>query len=184
MAILRTRVMLATAVAGMVQDPRIGVTSLIDNQNGPKLLGQYASVSYPSSTAIGRDEQRLRNQDAADGTDLIETSMGFRQLMFSIVILREDAVDAAERIRLSVRKHWARAHMLERGMALSHVGPTRDITISLDAEREQRGQFDVFYNTVQSLEDVLHSIERVDIQGQFESRFVNHRQESIIRRAN
>lgn len=168
---IKTRKTLAKAVAATISDPRIGIPVLIDNQNGPAgVNGQYVSVGFPDSTAIGRDTNRYAN-DTVGGVDLIETSSGFRELRFSIHIFKDEAVDSAELIRISFRQHWARQFMLGFGMALSRVSILRDLTEAVNAGREQRAQFDVFYNTVQSIEDIVLAIESVDITGIYEGDF-------------
>lgn len=176
MSVFRTRVALATAVAAMIEDTRIGITALIDNQNGPKRLGQYVSVGYPLALHVGEDEQQYRNQTGPGEVDLNETSMGFRELRFSVTVLRnndsgDSAVDAAERIRTVVRKAWAKEFMLARGMALARTGEVRDITETEDAEREQRGNVELFYNTIQCISDVVLAIEGLDITGNYQRQF-------------
>lgn len=187
MSVFRTRVALATAVAALLEDTRIGITSLIDNQNGPKRLGQYASVGYPLAMHVGRDEQRYTNQTGMGQQDLDETSMGFRQLRFSVTVLRnadggDSAVDAVERIRTSVKKAWAKEFMLARGMALSHTGEIRDITETEDAEREQRGNVELFYNTIQCIADTVLAIEGLDIIGNYRQQF--HDYDTLIQLRN
>lgn len=171
---IKTRETLSKALASVIQDARIGVPSVIDNQNGPAgVNGQFASIGFPMSLNVGRDEQRFTD-DTDGGVDLIETSSGFRELMFSVQIFKEEAVDSAEIARVSLRKHWARQIMLGFGMAFSRISAVRDITATQDAGREQRAQFDVYYNTIQSLTDIVLAIESVDITGTFEGSFHDH----------
>ena len=85
---IKTRKTLAKAVAAVIDDPRIGVPVLIDNQSGTAgINGQYASVGFPDSTGIGRDSQKFTN-DTIGNVDLVETSFGFRELRFSIQVFR------------------------------------------------------------------------------------------------
>lgn len=171
---IKTRKTLSKALASVIQDARIGVTSVINNQNGPAgVNGQFASIGYPMSLNIGQDEQRYID-DTIGNVDMVETSSGFRELMFSVHVFKEEAVDSAELIRLSLRKHWARQIMLGFGMSFSRIGAVRDITATQDAGKEQRAQLDVYYNTIQSLTDIVLAIESVDITGVYEGSFHDH----------
>lgn len=171
---LKTRKTLAKAIAGVIQEPRIGVTALINNQNAPAgVNGQFASVGLPEILRVGKDEQRFEN-DTIGNVDVVETSSGFRELRFSVQVFKEEAVDSAEIIRLSFPKHWARQQLLAVGMAFSRTGAVRDLTQTVDAGREERAQFDVFYNTIQSITDIVLAIESLDITGTYEGNFHDH----------
>ncbi len=167
---ISTRKTLMKALTSLIEDSRIGTLSaIIANPGGPKPVGQFILVNLIELLSRGKDSNIYTNDMTSP--DMVETSSGFREAWFSVKIFREDAMDVAEAIRLNLRKQWARQFMLTFGMALSRSTDIRDLSTPDDAERTQEAQFDVYYNTVQTLTDIVLSIESIEISGMYRGQF-------------
>jgi hypothetical protein len=145
----------------------IGDDAILSFQDGPKMPGQFVVVSVPSNRPVGQLEVRYRN-DSVDG--LKEVLSTTREVMYSIDVARDGAqtaADRAEELRILIHGSKARQQMLTYGLGLKSVGEVRDLTMPVDAAQEPRFQFDVFYTTVQTIEETILSIESVEITGQF-----------------
>lgn len=149
---------------------QIGEDSILSWQDGPKQQGQFVVVQVVSSRPVGQEEVRYRNDTASP--DVIETVYGKRELMYSVEVYRNSetsqAADRAEELRLRVHGTAFRYAMLNYGLGLVRVSDVRDLTNSVDAAAEARFGFDVFYNTVQTVEDTVLAIESVVITGTFQ----------------
>jgi hypothetical protein len=146
----------------------IGEDAVLSFQDGPKMPGQFVVVEVPSNRPVGQLEVRYRNQ----GEELMEVLSTTRDVMYSINVARnsetQTAADRAEELRIKIHGNVARQHMLGYGLGLKSVGEVRDLTTPVDAAQEPRFQFDVFYTTVQTIEETILSIESITITGQFQ----------------
>lgn len=149
----------------------IGDDAVLSFQDGPKLRGQFIVVQVANKRPIGQAEIRYRNEPT--GPDVIEQVAAARDLMYSIDVVRNSdthtAADRAEELQLRLHSSAARQEMLGYGLALTRISDTRDLTGGVDAAAEPRFGFDVFYNTVQTIEETILSIESVTITGHFQS---------------
>lgn len=154
----------------------LGATAVLAYADGVKQLGQFMVVTTPSVVPVGQAEVRYRNQTA--GLDLDETVYAMHEVMYSVEVYRnsptEDAGTTAETLRLRLHGTPARQHMLGYGLAFKSIGQVRDLTTPVDAAQEPRFQFDAYYTVVQSLADVVLSIESVDIHAAYRSAFSEH----------
>lgn len=161
----------------------IGPAAVLAYQDGVKLPGQFYTVLVPANTPVGRAERREANDP--DSPDILETIAGFREVMYSVTVLRDEpaddgftALDRAEELRMKMHSSAAREHMLGYGLALASVSAVRDLTQVEDAAQEPRAQFDLVYHAVQTLSSVVRAIESIDIIGHYEGAF--HYHESTI----
>lgn len=156
----------------------LGDTAVLSYEDGVKLRGQFTVVAVPANTPIGQAERRYQNQLVGVGVDVIETISAFREVMYTVNVYRDDgdftAKDVAEDVRLRLQRTSARQHMLGYGLAYSRISEVRDLTTPVDAAQEPRAQFDVFYNLVQTLDEVVLSIESIDIQASYQGAFSEH----------
>lgn len=147
----------------------IGADAVLSFQDGPKLQGQFVVVQVANKRPIGQAEIRYRNESA--GPDLIEQVALSRELMYSVDVVRNStltAADRAEEIQLRLHSNAVRQEMLAYGLAFTRISDTRDLTGGVDAAAEARFGFDVFYTTVQTIEATILSIESVEITGHFQ----------------
>lgn len=163
----------------------IGENAVLSFQEGVKLKGQFFVVAVPSKAPIGQAEIRYRNE----GLDLVETTSTLREIMYSVQVYRDakgedapTAADAAEELRVRLQGTRARQHMLSFGLAFSRYGEIRDLTTPVDASQEPRFQFDVYYNIVQSITDVILSIESIDINASYQGAFHHHNHTIEVRK--
>lgn len=151
----------------------IGGDAVLSFQDGPKMQGQFVVVQVPRNTPIGQLEIRYKNQPV--GLDLIEQLQTLRKVMFTVDAVRDatlTASDRAEELRIKVHSSAARQELLSYGLALTSVSEVRDLTApGVDAAAEPRFGFDVFYSTVQTIEEVVLSIESIDITGHYRGQF-------------
>jgi hypothetical protein len=151
----------------------IGEDAVLSFQDGPKMQGQFVVVQVPRNSPIGQLEIRYRNEP--NGQDVIEQLRTMRQVMFTVDAMRDGlqtASDRAEELRIKVHSSAARQQLLSYGLALTSVSEVRDLTApGVDAGSEPRFGFDVFYNTVQTIEEVVLSIESIDIYGHYRGQF-------------
>lgn len=149
---------------------QIGADSILSWQDGPKMQGQFVVVQVVSTRPIGQEEVRYKNDP--NSLDVIETVYGKRELMYSVEVYRNSettqAADRAELLRLKMCSTAFRYAMLSYGLGLVRVSEVRDRTNPVDAAAEARFGFDVFYNTVQTVEDTVLAIESVVITGIFQ----------------
>lgn len=156
-----------------------GTSVVLAHGEGAKERGQFVVVNVPLNTPIGLAELRYANQPAP-ARDVVETVSTFREVMFSVHVYRDlpndgaTAEDLAERIRLRIQQTSFRQAMLAYGLAFSAVTPVRDVTTALDAAQEPRAQFDVYFNTIQTLAEVILSIESIDIHASYQGAFKEH----------
>lgn len=152
----------------------IGPNAVLSYQDGVKLPGQFFTVAVPSNLPVGNAEIRYKNE----GRDLSEVTSSFREVMYSVQVVRDTpdltAADALAELRLRLQATRARQHMLGYGLGYSRIGEIRDLTGPVDAAQEPRFQFDVYYNTVQSITDVILSIESIDINANYQGAFHHH----------
>lgn len=162
----------------------LGPTAVLSYQDGVKLPGQFITVAVPTNTPIGQAERAYSNDPLSP--DLLEKISAFREVTYSVQVHRNlvdfTAADTAENIRLVLQATRARAHMLKFGLAYSKVSPTRDLTEMVDAAQEPRFQFEVTYNTVQTLTEVVTAIESIDITGRYQGAFVDHEETIQMRK--
>lgn len=147
----------------------IGDDAVLSFADGPKMLGQFIVVEVPVNRPVGQLEVRYRNEGADELKEVLSTT---RDVMYSINVARNSethtAADRAEELRIKLHGSAARQHMLGYGLGLKSVGEVRDLTTPVDAAQESRFQFDVFYTTVQTIEETILSIESVTITGHFQ----------------
>ncbi len=154
----------------------LGATAVLAYADGAKQRGQFMVVTTPSVVPVGQAEVRYRNNAA--GVDLDETVSAMREVMYSVEVYRnaeaEDAGTTAEKLWLKLHGVSAREHMLGYGLAFKSIGAIRDLTTPVDAAQEPRFQFDAYYTAIQTLEEVVLSIEGIDIHAAYRSAFSEH----------
>lgn len=158
----------------------IGDDAVLSFQDGPKMQGQFVVVQVPRNTPIGQLEIRYKNEPL--GPDVIEQLQTLRNVMFTVDAVRDAALtasDRAEELRIKVHSSAARQELLGYGLALTSVSEVRDLTApGVDAAAEPRFGFDVFYATVQTIEEVVLSIESININGHYRGQFTPY--DSVI----
>lgn len=147
----------------------IGESAVLSFSDGPKQLGQFVVVQVPRNAPVGQLEVRYRN--APGPVDVIEQLSTLREVMYSVSVVRDSptqtAADRAEELRILIHGSTCREQLLGYGLGLKSASEVRDLTMPNDAAAEPRFQFDVFYTTVQTIEETLLSIESIDINGHY-----------------
>jgi hypothetical protein len=151
----------------------IGDDAVLSFQDGPKMQGQFVVVQVPRNSPIGQLEIRYKNE--LGGLDVLEQLSTLRQVMFTVDAVRDGtqtAADRAEELRIKVHSSAARQELLGFGLALTSVSEVRDLTApGVNAAAEPRFGFDVFYAAVQTIEEVVLSIESIDINARYRGMF-------------
>lgn len=167
---------LAKMLCTILSDARIGQECRLEDQDATRPTGEYTTVGLPSLSSHGRDARKYRNQPSEDGTDLIESVVGMRMLRFSINFYRGDSATRAEMARMSFKATWAMEKWASVGMGFMRTTEVRNLSEMEDAGREKRHQFDVFFNTSQSIENVIYAINSIQVIGHYEGQFQEHTQ--------
>lgn len=148
---------------------QIGEDAVLSFQDGPKMQGQFVVVQVVSTRPIGQAAVTYKNDTASP--DLVETVSGPRELMYGVQVFRNGdlqlAADRAEELRLRLHSSAFREAMLAYGLGLVRVSEVRDLTVPIDAAAEPRFGFEVYYNTVQTVEATVLAIESITITGTF-----------------
>lgn len=163
----------------------LGEKAVLSYQDGTKLPGQFIVVGVPTNTPIGQVERRYK--DIVGGPDILEYINGFREIMYSVQVYREEEGklapnDQAELVRLYLQSSEGREEMMNYGLAFSRISEVRDLTQAVDSVQERRFQLDVFYNTVQTLEQIILSIESIDIIAVYQGAFATETQTIEVRK--
>ncbi len=140
------------------------------HQNAPKEAyaadnrGRYAVLTIVGGHQVGqRDEAVYRNQEPADGTDLVESLKGHRTLDISIDLVEGDVDQDMSTLLASVSSTKRQMAFQTAGIGFVRAGEIRNFSEILDSEWEDRRQVDAFFNTFEAFESVVEAIEEVEI---------------------
>ena len=149
-------------LASIVQE-QLGITAYIANPNTarPDVLS-LCSVRYFSSDAVGLDASEYL--ELVDPTyDLTERLTGMRELTYTLNFQKDNSSQNASQLRQSLRKSSVREKLiLEDVVYVSSTNPVNG-TEPVGDEFEERASMDVVVRTIMTTEDVINSIQELNI---------------------
>lgn len=150
----------------ILEEPEFSIKA---KQDAPRPITPYAVVDFISDTPIGWDEVKQSDQSGPSTKIDFEYS-GSREIMFSIMFLKDLAVDNARRVWVGLARESISSLFSLANIGLGKRSMVREISINLEGAWEERAQFDITLNTVGTDLDIVESIGSIDISGEFQAR--------------
>lgn len=141
-----------------------GSPCVIAEQNAPRPTGEYSTVLIVSRARFGWDSITYENQADPD-LDLVETIEGQRGLMVSFNFFRGDATMSAGRVKLLIQSSGNQEILKAAGLGLGESSEVREISEVVSKATEDRAQFDIEFNAVESGDVITRSILSAEIDG-------------------
>jgi len=145
-----------------------GYTIASRQEDAPRPQGAYAVVGFLASESIGREQRIFKDND--DNLDVTEYISGLRNITMSISFYRADATKNSRKARIALVRESIQALFSSAGVGMVNRSEVRDIDSPTDDGWEERAQFDLVLNTVATDQDIVRSIQALDIAGEFQSR--------------
>lgn len=137
-------------------------------QNAPRPEGSYASVNVSSISQIGWDESKL--EDRTEDPDIDNTVSGDRLIMISLQFYREGAKDNAHAVHIGLMRNFSIETFRAANLGFTKRSEVRGISEPLEDGWESRAQFDLYLSTVATDNEIIRSIEIIEIDGEFQTR--------------
>lgn len=141
---------------------------IIGNQNGVKLNGQYGTLYITDLGAQGRWDGNVYENNSSD-PDVTETIVGTRTLLVSVNVIRNNARSVLSKIDSGIHRTSSIQKLTELNLGLQSKSSIRDVSIDVEANREQRAQMDIFINATSVDSESVTSIESMTIDVTYET---------------
>ena len=102
--------------------------------------------------------------------DLTEYISGLRNITMSINFYRANAMDNSRKVRIGLVRESIQSLFSYAGVGLVSRSEVRDIDSPTDDGWEERSQFDLVLNTVATDQDIVRSIQAIDMASEFQYR--------------
>ena len=134
--------------------------------DAPRPIGPYADVMMISDINIGWEQRQLA--DRTEDVDINETISGLRETMMSTSFYRDSAIDNCRKVHIALLRESVQELFATVGVGLTTRSAVREISEALENGWEERAQFDITLNSVGTDEDIIRSIQSLDIAGTFQ----------------
>lgn len=141
------------------------------NQNGPRPAHPHCSVHTMAINSIGIEEQILTNRMA--DPDIDSRREGYREIMFSLNFYFANALNNAEQVKIGLTRNLILEFLRAADLGLANRSEVRAMSEALENGFEERAQFDFVLSAVGTDDDIITSIEAVDISGDFQTRGIS-----------
>lgn len=155
--LIRDSINLITGVAGY---------AIRGRQNSPIPTGAFASVYFMNMAKQGNEDSTYVN---LPGVDLTQTISGLRQLFFSVNFYRNNAYDNANKVMTGFKRDSIIELFRAANVGFSRVSQIRDLSDNASDGWEERAQFDLYVNAVGKDEDIITSIESMNIELEYQA---------------
>lgn len=145
-----------------------GYTIKAKQENAPRPQGAYAVVDFLASESLGWEQHIFK--DNTDNLDVTEYISGLRNITMSINFYRDNAMDNSRKVRIGLVRESIQSLFSSAGVGLVSRSGVRDIDSPTDDGWEERSQFDLVLNTVATDQDIVRSIQAIDMAGEFQYR--------------
>lgn len=137
--------------------------------DAPRPIGNYADVDMISDVNIGWEQRSLADQTGEGELDINETISGLRETMMSASFYRVSAVDNCRKVHIALLRESIQELFATAGVGLITRSAVRETTEALENGWEERAQFDITLSSVGTDEDIIRSIQSLNIAGKFET---------------
>lgn len=131
----------------------------------PGPVGLFGMVNIISITDVGNTDRVTYENEVTPGLDLIETVGGHRLLVVSINAFRDGAFDLINLVYNKLQRTSTIEHFNSIQLGYVSRSEIRDVTIPASGGLEERHQFDLVLHTVATDEEIVSSIESLQIIG-------------------
>ena len=145
-----------------------GYTIRSKQRDAPRPQGPYAVVAFVASESIGLEQRVFEDND--DNLDLTEKISGLRNITMSINFYRANATGNSRNARIGLVRESIQSLFSSAGVGLVSRSEVRDIDSPTDDGWEERSQFDLVLNTVATDQDIVKSIQAIDITSEVQYR--------------
>lgn len=135
-------------------------------QSAPRPTTPYAVVNFMTDNQVGWDQNTYENNI---DDDLDVTTEGFREIMFSIDFLKDNAYDNARKVRTAIVRESVQQAFRALGVGLGLRSEVRDLSVALEGNYEERAQFTIVLHAIGVDTDIINSIMFVNISGIFDN---------------
>lgn len=150
-----------------------GFTIKAKQQNAPRPKGAYADVDIISDLGLGWDQ--YDRKDNAQDLDITTTTQQLRQITLSVNFYRDDAVDKARKVQQALCRETIQSIFTQAKAALIRRSEVREISSTLENTWEERAQFDILLSVVGTDQEIIRSIQSVDIPAEYQTGDVNYK---------
>lgn len=141
------------------------------NQNAPRLQTPHCSVHTMTIKSVGIEQKVLIDRIA--DPDLDETREGYREIMFSLNFYFDNAMDNAEQVKIGLTRNSILEFLKAADLGLANRSEVRAISEPLETGFEERAQFDFVLSAIGTDDDIITSIETLNIIGDFQTRGIS-----------
>ena len=145
-----------------------GYTIKAKQEDAPRPQGAYAVVDFLASESLGWEQRIFEDND--DNLDLTENISGLKNITMSINFYRANAMDNSRKVRIGLVRESIQSLFSSAGVGLVIRSEVRDIDSPTDDGWEDRSQFDLVLNTVATDQDIVRSIQAIDMASEFQYR--------------
>jgi hypothetical protein len=145
-----------------------GYTIKAKQEDAPRPQGAYAVVDFLASESLGWEQRIFK--DNVDNLDVTEYISGLRNITMSINFYRANAMDNSRKVRIGLVRESIQSLFSSAGVGLVSRSEVRDIDSPTDDGWEERSQFDLVLNTVATDQDIVKSIQAIDITSEVQYR--------------
>ena len=145
-----------------------GYTIKTKQEGAPRPQGAYAVVDFLASESLGWEQRIFK--DNVDNLDVTEYISGLRNITMSINFYRANAMDNSRKVRIGLVRESIQSLFSSAGVGLVSRSEVRDIDSPTDDGWEDRSQFDLVLNTVATDQDIVRSIQAIDMASEFQYR--------------
>ena len=145
-----------------------GYTIKAKQEYAPRPQGAYAVVDFLASESLGWEQRIFK--DNVDNLDVTEYISGLRNITMSINFYRANAMDNSRKVRIGLVRESIQSLFSSAGVGLVSRSEVRDIDSPTDDGWEERSQFDLVLNTVATDQDIVKSIQAIDITSEVQYR--------------
>ena len=145
-----------------------GYTIKTKQEGAPRPQGAYAVVDFLASESLGWEQRIFK--DNVDNLDVTEYISGLRNITMSINFYRANAMDNSRKVRIGLVRESIQSLFSSAGVGLVSRSEVRDIDSPTDDGWEERSQFDLVLNTVATDQDIVRSIQAIDMASEFQYR--------------
>lgn len=140
-----------------------------EQKDAPRPIGAYADVNFISDIGLGWEHRRYEDRTFPD-LDIDEKITGLREIMMSVSFYRDDAIDKARKVRTGFTRESIQTLFRAASLGLTTRSEVRKISEPLESGWEERAQFDIVLNATGTDEDIIRSIQSVDMAAEFQYR--------------
>lgn len=133
-----------------------------------KPQGLFGSVALSTFTRIGNADDSLQSNDI-ESIDIVETIVGWRETVVSIITYRSGAFDLLADVEIKLMRQSTRDYFKSVGLGFQSNSAIRNISSATSAGLEERYQLDLKLITCVSDQDIITSIQSLNVQGYVDS---------------